>query len=389
MNRWILRPSRGRLSLLGVAVALSALLPLAGCGSAAASAQCGATTSAAASATSSASAAAGASTASVSAVGRPLTAAGAAAHGAAHTVTPLTVGLTYVPNIQFAPFYVAEALGYYTSAGLDVTLHHHGANEDEFGAILAGQENAIFAGGDEVLQADSQSAHLTYIAQIYTKYPVALMVPSSSPVHSLAQLKGCTIGIPGKYGATYIGLLALLRSANLSQSDVTIQSIGFTQETALLTHKVDAVMGYLNNDAVQFQQAHFSIRTFAASDVQPLISDGLAATQTELTAQPAAIRALVAATLQGLAYTIANPQQAVKLSKSYVPGLNDPTQQASALAVLQATIPLWQSSGQQVGYNNLQAWQSMASFLQSAGQLHGSVTVGDDVSNGFLPQSAG
>ena len=65
----------------------------------------------------------------------------------------LTVGLTYVPNIQFAPFYVAQALGYYRDAGLDVTFHHHGASEDEFGALVGGKEDMIFAGGDEMLQA--------------------------------------------------------------------------------------------------------------------------------------------------------------------------------------------------------------------------------------------
>src|SRR6185312_8507199 len=123
------------------------------------------------------------------------------------------------------------------------------------------------------------------------------------------------------------------------------QSVGFTQVSVLLTHKVDAVMGYLNNEEIQFQKAGFATRTFAASDAQPLVSNGIAATQHELSAHPDLMRALVAATLRGLAYTIANPQRAVTLSEKYVPGLNDATQQASALAVLQATIPLWQSNG--------------------------------------------
>jgi NitT/TauT family transport system substrate-binding protein len=36
----------------------------------------------------------------------------------------VTVGLTFVPNIQFAPFYVADALGYYEDAGLEVEFNH-------------------------------------------------------------------------------------------------------------------------------------------------------------------------------------------------------------------------------------------------------------------------
>jgi NitT/TauT family transport system substrate-binding protein len=376
MSSPMARHAGGRLSLLGVLLAVAALLPLAGCTRSGDSAKCG----------SSGSSAAAEQSASTAAIVRALSAPPLAPR-ATHALTSLTVGLTYVPNIQFAPFYVADALGYYCAAGLNVTLHHHGASEDEFGAILAGREDAIFAGGDEVLQADSHGAPLTYIAQIYTKYPVAMMVPASSSIQTVAQLKGHSVGIPGKYGATYIGLLALLHSASLSQSDVNIQSIGFTQVSALLTHKVDAVMGYLNNEAVQFQQASFSIRTFAASDVQPLVSNGLAATQAELAAHPDLMRAVVAATLRGLAYTIAHPQDAVRLSEAYVTGLNDPKQQASALAVLQATIPLWQSSGGHLGYTDPQVWQSMASFLQSQGQLGGTVNAGTSLSNAYLPQA--
>ena len=38
--------------------------------------------------------------------------------------TPLTVGLGYIPNVQFAQFYHAELAGYYDEAGLDVTFQN-------------------------------------------------------------------------------------------------------------------------------------------------------------------------------------------------------------------------------------------------------------------------
>ncbi|MFI5278813.1 MAG: ABC transporter substrate-binding protein, partial [Ktedonobacterales bacterium] len=256
------------------------------------------------------------------------------------TLTPLTVGLTYVPNIQFAPFYVAEQLGYYKAAGLDVTLRHHNVGEDEFAAIAAGRENVIFASGDEVLQARSKGLSLVYVANVFTQYPVGLIVPANSAIQSLADLKGHTIGVPGQYGATYIGLLDLLKSAGLSSSDVSIQTIGYTQVPSLIGHKVDAVMGYLNNEPIQFAQAGFPVRTFPASQADPLVSNGLAAQEGELKAQPAAIRALIAATLKGVEYTNAHPQEALNLSKNFVPDLTGATASASALKVLNATIPL-------------------------------------------------
>jgi NitT/TauT family transport system substrate-binding protein len=315
----------------------------------------------------------------------PLSACGASASNGTASLTSLTVGLTYVPNIQFAPFYVAKSLGYYRDAGLDVTFHHHNAGEDEFSALVAGQEDAIFAGGDEGLQARAHGPALVYIAQIFTTYPVALIVPADSPIHSAADLRGHTIGVPGQYGETYIGLLGLLKGAGLTSSDVHIQSIGFTQVQTLMGHKVDAVMGYLNNEPILFQKQGFKVNTIGVGSAQPLISNGLLAMQSQLQAHPDRIKALVAATLRGLDYTLAHPQDAVNLSKTYVPDLSAAAQAADALTVLQATLPLMAQTGPKPGYNDPAAWQSMTSFLQSQGQLSGSVDASQAYSNAYLP----
>jgi NitT/TauT family transport system substrate-binding protein len=296
----------------------------------------------------------------------------------------LTVGLTYVPNIQFAPFYVAEALGYYKAAGLDVTLRHHGLSEGEFNAISAGQEDAIFAGGDEVLQAYSKGIPLTYVAEIYTQYPVALIVPANSPIRSAADLRGHSIGVPGRFGTSYIALLALLQSAGLTQSDVNIQSIGYTQPAALLGHKVDAVIDYVNDGVTLFQKANFPVRILALQ--QPVVSNGIAVRNQVLSARTQDIRAFVKATLRGVEYTIAHPQEAVKLSNGFVPGLNDPQNADDSLAILQATIPLWQrSDGKPMGYTDPSLWQGMNNFLQAQGQLGKAVDVTKVYSNNYLP----
>src|SRR5713226_5003375 len=71
------------------------------------------------------------------------------------TATPLknvSIGLDYIPNIQFAPFYVAQSKGYYKAAGLNVTFHH-GIVPDLIGSMVAGKNDFVFAGGDELLVA--------------------------------------------------------------------------------------------------------------------------------------------------------------------------------------------------------------------------------------------
>jgi len=312
----------------------------------------------------------------------PLAACGTSSSGgsAAH----MTVGLTYIPDIQFAPFYVAAAKGYYRDAGLDVSFHH-GIETNEFALLATGKEDAIFAGGDEVLEARAHGGlQLVDVATVFQKYPVALIVPADSPIHTPADLRGHTIGVPGPYGATYTGLLALLPSAGLKISDVQMQSIGFTQVPELFGHKGDAVMGYANNEPIRFRQLGFAIRTIDVWNVQPLVSNGLVVLQTELQRHPDQVRALTSATLRGVQYAIAHPQEAVTISKAYIPDLNQADKAATALVVLDATIPLWQASGKP-GYNDPNAWQSMAGFLQSVGLVSGQVNEKQAYSNSYLP----
>lgn len=311
-----------------------------------------------------------------------LAACGATA-GAAGT-HPFTIGLTYIPNIQFAPFYVAQSLGYYKDAGLDVTLHHHAFGDDEFGALVTGHENGIIAGGDEILQARDNGIKATYLAPIFTRYPVTLIVPASSGIQTAADLRGHSVGIPGPYGASYIALLAMLQGAGLKTSDITIQNINYNQISALLGGKVDAVIGYLNNEPVAFQQHHFAVRTIPVfpPGAPEFLSNGLAAMQSEITAHPDDIKHFIAATLRGVQYVNAHPADAVRISQQYVPSLQDPAQRTAALAVLQASIPLWQNTGQPM---DAASWQAMATFMQSKGLLKHVVNVTDCYSNSYLP----
>jgi len=293
-----------------------------------------------------------------------LTACGSTTSGSSNSATPTTstknvsIGLGYIPDVQFAPFYVAKSKGYYTNAGLNVTFNH-GIVPDLFGSMVAGRNTFVFAGGDELLAARDKNVKAIDVATIFQKYPVSLIVPADSPIKTLAGLKGHSIGVPGAYGSTYTGLLALLYKANLTLSDVKLQPIGFTQVAALASHKVDAVMGYSNNEALQLPKRGLPVRTFNVSDYQPLISNGIITTEDTYHNQPQMVRAFVQATLKGLKDVIADPSGAIDICKTYIPTLTDTSQ---ALDVLKATIPIWQSNNQP-GYNDSAAWQSMEQFL--------------------------
>ncbi|TRW46810.1 ABC transporter substrate-binding protein [Georgenia yuyongxinii] len=300
----------------------------------------------------------------------------------------VTVGLTYVPDIQFAPFYVADAKGYYDEAGVDVTLRHHGQSEQLFTAIAAGQEDLVVAGGDEMLQARSQDVPLLSVATLYQEYPVVLIVPADSPITSPADLAGHSVGVPGPFGETYFGLLALLGAAGLTEADVDVEHIGFTQQAALAAGHVDAVMGFVNNDAVNFAGAGMAVRTIEippnADGVTPLVGIGLGVLDETAAARPDDVAAVVEATLRGAADVAADPAAAVELAAEYVPDLDRPDRQQAALATLEATVPLYgEASG--FGAQDPATWAAMVAFMTERGLLEADVDAADAWTAKFLP----
>jgi NitT/TauT family transport system substrate-binding protein len=177
-----------------------------------------------------------------------------------------------------------------------------------------------------------------------------------------------------------------LASAGLTESDVTIQEIGYTQQAALATNKVDAIIGFSNNEPVQFAQAGFATRSLAIAPGEvPLVGICLITTAGYAKDNPATVKAVAAGMLAGMASVVADPDRALTVSADYVPGLTVAAAAASAKATLTATLPLWTGSGGAVdGTLDSAQWTSMADFMAEKGLTASRVDPTPAFSNQYL-----
>lgn len=309
--------------------------------------------------------------------------AGCGTKQASATADLVTVKLPvgYIPNVQFAPLYVAIEKGFFKDAGINLDIDYSMENDN---AVLLANNNVQFAvlSGEQVLLARDKQMPLTYVMAWYQDYPVGIVAKDTSDIKTVADLKGKKIGLPGLYGASYIGTIALLDSAGLKESDVTLDSIGYTQVEVLMADRDDAVVIYVANEPAQLEALGQKITLLKVSDAIDLVANGLVTNETTLKENPALVKAMVAATLKGIQYTANHPEDAYAISKKYVENLGQSDQDIQ-MQVLLRSIEEWKTDP--AGYSDPQAWENMERILSEMKLVSGNVDVTTSYSNELLP----
>ncbi len=310
-----------------------------------------------------------------------LTGCGAKPAGAPGDVVHIKLPVGYIPNVQFAPLYVAIDKGYFKDAGIEIEFDY---SLETDAVSLVGANNVQFAvvSGEQVLLARAQGLPIVYVCAWYQKYPVAVVSKADQGIKTAADLKGKKIGLPGLYGANYIGLDAILFSAGLTEKDVTLDSIGYNQVAALAADKEQAVSVYTTNEPVQLEAQGYKLNEIRVADTLPLASNGIITNERTIAKNPELVRRMTSAFLKGLADTLANPDEAYNISKKYVPNLSQ-QDAATQKKILSLTMELWKAP--HLGISDAQAWQNMENTLLKMGQLKQPLDVSKAFTNQFVP----
>ena len=291
--------------------------------------------------------------------------------------------LDYFPNADHAPIYAAQARGDFKSAGLALKIRQPADPSVPLKQVAAGRVDLALSYEPEVLRARSQGLHVVAVgALVHTPLTSIISLPKAR-IDSAKDLKGKTVGTAGiDYQHAY--LQTILDQANVPQSSVKERNVGFNLVPALVSGKVDAILGgFWNYEAIDLAQRKKHPKVIHLDDVGVPPYDELVfvANADNLAQSGPLIRRFMNALHRGEVALRRDPQAGVAALVKANRDL-DPKLQAASVKV---TLPYFNPPpGKPYGWQDPAQWKHFGTWMQDAGLIKSGASGAS--TNAYLPR---
>jgi putative hydroxymethylpyrimidine transport system substrate-binding protein len=295
----------------------------------------------------------------------------------------VTLTLDWTPNPDHVGFYYARDSGLFARAGLDVAIHAPSDPTAPLKLVALGKSDLAVSYEQELFFAAARKLPVVAVAAVVPQ-PLNSIMAIEPGIRAVADLKGKTIGITG-VPSDYAALDTALGSAGLTRKDVKTVSVGYNLLPALLSHRVDAVLGvYRNVEGIQLQQRGLKPtiipldRVGVPSYDELVLVAGSARLRSDATYR-SAVQRFVHAFLTGTARARRNPARALAILEKVT--ASSPRFLARATP---ATLALL-NGPDGVGCMQTRRWQRFGDWMHTRSLLKARIPVSAVMSTRFLP----
>ncbi|HKT83340.1 MAG TPA: ABC transporter substrate-binding protein [Solirubrobacterales bacterium] len=297
----------------------------------------------------------------------------------------LTLTLDFYPNPDHAGIYMAQKLGYFKEAGLEVNIQTPSDPAAPLKLLATGQTDLAISYEPEVVLAREKGLGVKAVTALVNRPLTSLIWLKNSGIDGVAGLRDKTIATAGiPYQDAY--LKTILARAKLQPSDVKAVNVGFGLLPALLSGKAQAMLGGFSNvegvdlrlrgkDPVVTPVDKLGVPTY-----DELV---LVANEKQLEEDPEAIRLFIAALERGTTAAAKNPEATAKALEEANPDL-DPKLTRAELA---ATLPLLNPARgkRPYGYMDPALWSEFSGWMRDNELIEGLPASSELLSNSYLP----
>ncbi len=313
-----------------------------------------------------------------------LTACGEKSEDTSTEAQPLSLTLDFYPNPDHAGIYMAQKLGYFEEAGLDVSIETPSDPAAPLKLVAAGQTDLAISYEPEVALARDKNLNVLAIGALVNRPLTSMIWLGKSGIAGVGDLKGKTVATAGiPYQDAF--LRTILARAKLSPGDVKVVNVGFGLLPALLGGSAEAMLGgYSNVEGVDLRQRGKDpvitpVDQLGVPTYDELV---LVANRDALAQDPEKYRLFLAALERGTDAAVQQPGAAAQA----VLEANDGLDRKLTEAEVEATLPLLgaRTPGQPYGYMDPEEWRTFAGWMRDNELIAALPAPSELLSNAYL-----
>lgn len=297
---------------------------------------------------------------------------------------PFELLLDFFPNADHAGIYAAEAGGRFEDVGLDVTIRQPADPAAPIKQVAAGRVDLAISYEPEVFRARDQGLPVVAVGALVQEPLTSIISLRGSDIRRPEDLRGKTVGTAGiDYQSAY--LETVLEEAAVDPGSVRERNVGFSLSPALLTRRVDAVLGaFWNYEGTELRLRGRDPRIIRIEDAGVPAYDELVLVANEKAVEedPGRIRRFIGALATGTRDMRRDPREAIE-------GLLDANRDLDPRlqrAVVRVTLPLFlPPRGRPYGYQDPDQWEAFGAWMRENGLLERPPAPSETFTNELLP----
>jgi putative hydroxymethylpyrimidine transport system substrate-binding protein len=292
---------------------------------------------------------------------------------------PFSLTLDFYPNPDHAGIYMAQKLGYFEDAGLDVDIRTPSDPAAPTKLLAAGRTDLAISYEPETVLAHEQGLDTIAVGAIVDTPLTSMIWLEKSGIGGLAGLRGKTIATAGiPYQDAY--LKTILARVDLTPADVKTVNVGYGLLPALVGGRAQAMLGgFRNVEGVDLrlrgkEPVVTPVDRLGVPSYDELV---LLANRGALEEDPEPVRLFLAALARGTAAAVTSPGATTEALLEANADLDPKLTRAE----VEATLPLLSRRGEM----NAAKWRAFIAWMRDNGLISGRPAPSEVLTNEYLP----
>lgn len=285
----------------------------------------------------------------------------------AQELTTINVIMPLPRSANFYPLIAGEALGYFEEEGVEVNLLPSSTTVPYVAFVQNGQADLAMLDAPQTFQAVSAGSPIKVVYEVMQRAPEGIAVSVDSPIQSVEELKGTTVGLVSDRDRATLAIALDTRGISIEEvTTVVVGEAGPTLANAFREQTVSAISGAVP-DWLSLQANGIAIRLITPPEIaeQPANSFVVNAGRIEELREP--LTGFFRAWSKGMEVANVDPDVLAEMCKRAVP--EEWENETFGREFLDASIPMNYSITERLGDLQPEVWKKVQGPMVKLGEI--------------------